>query len=167
MVPDRQTVVRALLVRAAAFLALWLILAGVKTADFPAAITAVAAAVWASIRLMPPGTMHLSPSGIVRLAARFPLEALVAGIDVARRAFAPRLPLRPGLVSCPSRQPPGPSREAFLMFTSLLPGTVPCGASDDQELLVHCVDVTQPIATQMARDEARFMDAVTGAPHDG
>jgi multicomponent Na+:H+ antiporter subunit E len=164
---DRQTIVRAVLGRAVAFLALWLILAGVKIADVPAAMTAVLAAVWSSLYLMPPGALRLSPAGIVRLAARFPLDALVAGIDVAWRAFAPRVALRPGFVTCPSRQPPGPSREAFLMFASLSPGTVLCDASDNQELLVHCVDLSRPIAAQMARDETRFMQAVRSATDDG
>jgi hypothetical protein len=45
MAPDRQTVVRAVLARAVVFLALWLVLAGANIGDFPAAITAVVAAV--------------------------------------------------------------------------------------------------------------------------
>lgn len=155
------------LARAPAFLALWLILAGVKTADLPAGIAAAGAAVWASLHLMPPGTVRLSPIGIMRLAAGFPLQALIAGIDIAGRALAPHMLLRPGLVPCPLRQPPGPVREAFLEFVSLLPGTVPCDATDDQQVLVHCVDITQPIAAQMARDEARFLRAMHEAARDG
>ena len=149
------------------FLAFWLILAGVSAADLPAAVVAVAAAVWASLRLMPPGTLHISLAGIVRLAAGFPLEALVAGIDVARRALAPRLLLQPGFITCPLRQPPSPAREAFLMYASLLPGTIPCDASDDASVLEHAVDVTKPIAEQIAREEARFMQAVRSATRDG
>jgi multicomponent Na+:H+ antiporter subunit E len=167
MAPDRQIVVRAALARAVVFLALWLVLAGANIGDFPAATTAVVAAVWASLRLMPPGALRLSPAGIVSVAAHFPLEALVAGIDVAARALAPRQSLRPGFVSCPSCQPPGPAREAFLMFASLLPGTVPCDESNGQQLLVHSVDVTQPIAAQMARDEVRFVRAVCPATPNG
>ena len=150
----------ALLARAVVFLALWLILAGAKTADLPAAVAAVVTAVWASVRLLPPGVVRLDLAGIARLASRFPLEALVAGCDVAWRALTPRLPLRSGFVVCQSRQRPGPAREAFMMYASLLPGTVLCGASDDRELLVHGVDVTQPIAAQMAGEEARFMRAM-------
>ena len=159
--------VLAVSARAAVFLAFWLILAGVNPADLPAASAAVVAAVWASLRLMPPGTLHVSLAGTVRLAAGFPLGALVAGIDVARRALAPRLSLRPGFVTCPLRQAPGPAREAFLMYASLLPGTIPCDASDDAAVLEHAVDVTQPIAEQIAREEARFMRAVRGAVRDG
>jgi multicomponent Na+:H+ antiporter subunit E len=162
-----RTIALSVAARGLLFLALWLVLAGAKAADLPAAVAAVAAALWASLRLMPPGGMRVSSVGIVRLVARFPLDATVAGIDVASRALAPHLTLRPGFVTCPSRQPPGPSREAFLMFESLLPGTVPCDASNDQELLVHCVDVTQPIGAQMARDESRFMRALRSATRNG
>src|SRR5262249_34563292 len=94
----------AVAVRAALFLALWLILAGVTRADLPAAAASVIAAVWASLRLMPAGALQWSSGGIIRLVSRFPLEALAAGIDVARRAIAPSLPLRPGFVACPLRQ---------------------------------------------------------------
>ncbi len=166
MATSRRIVARTVLARAPVFLALWLILAGVKFADLPAAIVAVIAAVWASLRLMPPGVVRLSPAGIISVAAHFPLEALVAGVDVAWRALAPRQSLRPGFVICPSCQPPGPAREAFLMFASLLPGTVPCDESNNQQLLVHSVDVTQPVAAQMARDEVRFVRAVCRATSD-
>ena len=159
--------VLAVSARAAVFLAFWLILAGVNPADLPAASAAVVAAVWASLRLMPPGTLHVSLAGTVRLAAGFPLGALVAGIDVARRALAPRLSLRPGFVTCPLRQAPGPAREAFLMYASLLPGTIACDAVDDGAVLVHGVDITQPIAEQMAREEACFSLAVSGVVHNG
>jgi multicomponent Na+:H+ antiporter subunit E len=116
---------------------------------------------------MPPGVLRLSPVGTAHLASRFPQETLVAGIDVARRALAPRLSLRPGFITYPSPQPPGPAREAFLMLASLLPGTIPCDAIGDQDVLVHGVDVTRPIAAQMAEDEARFMRAIRGAMQDG
>lgn len=157
----------AVTARAVVFLAFWLILAGVQTADVPAAVAAVVAAAWVSLRLMPPGTLHVSPSGIVRLAVRFPLQAVLAGIDVARRALAPRMPLRPGFTTCPLHQPPGPACEAFLMYASLLPGTIPCDVVDGATVLVHGVDVAQPIAEQMAREEACFTQAVHGAVRDG
>ena len=48
--------------RAAGFLVLWLVLAGVEIADLPAAAVAVVAATWASLHLLPPGSSRLSPS---------------------------------------------------------------------------------------------------------
>ena len=47
----------------------------------------------------------------------------------------PRLPLRPGFLRCPLRLAPGPARNAFCAFSSLLPGTLPAGSERDGALL--------------------------------
>jgi multicomponent Na+:H+ antiporter subunit E len=151
---------RAVLVRAVLFLVLWLVLAGLHVGDLPAAVVAVAAATWASLRLLPPGGRGLSPLGIARLALRFPWQSIVAGVDVARRAFDPKLPLRPGFVTYAPRLPAGLARDAFCAVASLMPGTLPVDTSDDGTLLVHCLDVDQPVAAQMAKEEALFRRAL-------
>ena len=110
---------RALL-RATAFLVLWLVLAGADPADLVAGAVAVVAATWASLRLLPPGSARVSPVALAHLALRFACQSVIAGTDVARRAFDPRLPLRPGFVRYPVRFPPGPVRNAFTALTSLL-----------------------------------------------
>jgi multicomponent Na+:H+ antiporter subunit E len=139
--------------RAAAFLALWLVLAGADVADLPAAAVAVVAATWASLRLLPPGSSRLSPSALAKLTLRFAYQSVAAGVDVAWRALDPRLPLRPGFVRYPVRFPPGAARNAFTTLTSLLPGTVPAGA--ERGLIVyHCLDVEQPVTSQLAAEEA-------------
>ncbi len=157
----------AALIRATGFLVLWLVLAGFSPGDLPAAVVAVAGATWTSLRLLPPGGSRLSPLGIARLALRFPRQSLTAGIDVARRAFDPRLPLRPGFVTVSPRLPPGTQRDAFCAFASLLPGTLPVDANDDGTLLIHCLDIGQPVAAQMAADEDVFARALGGWPDNG
>jgi multicomponent Na+:H+ antiporter subunit E len=154
--------VSATAVRAVGFFLFWLMLAGVNPADLPAAALAVAAATWTSLHLLPLGTWRVSPVGLARLLLRFPLQSIIAGMDVARRALDPRLPLRPGFVACPARLPPGTARDAFCTLTSLLPGTLPAGTGPDGRLLIHCLDVGQPVATQLAREEALFADALGG-----
>jgi len=149
--------VPAVLLRGAGFLALWLVLAGLDMDDLPAAVVAVVAATWVSLRLLPPGDRCISLSGLVALAARFPFQSLEAGIDVARRAFAPDLPLNVGTVSYTPRLPAGSARDAFLAYASLMPGTVPVSVDDGPAILVHCLDVRQAVAQQMADDEARFI----------
>jgi multicomponent Na+:H+ antiporter subunit E len=156
----------AVVARAIGFLILWLVLAGFNPGDLPAAVVAVAGATWASLRLLPPGRSRLSPLGIARLALRFPRQSLMAGIDVARRALNPRLPLRPGFVTVSLRLSPGTPRDGFCAFASLLPGTLPIDTNDDGTLLVHCLDVGQPVAVQMAADEALFVQALGGWPHN-
>ncbi|HXA21704.1 MAG TPA: Na+/H+ antiporter subunit E [Acetobacteraceae bacterium] len=153
--------------RATGFLVLWLVLAGFNPGDLPAAAVAVAAATWTSLRLLPPGGSRLSLPGIARLALRFPGQSLTAGIDVARRALDSRLPLRPGFVTVSPQLPPGTQRDAFCAYASLLPGTLPIDTNDDGTLLVHCLDVGQPVAAQMAADEALFARALGGRPDNG
>jgi multicomponent Na+:H+ antiporter subunit E len=80
-------------------------------------------------------------------------------VDVARRALDPRLPLRPGFVAYPVRFAPGPTRNAFTTLTSLLPGTVPTG-DDGGQLVYHCLDVDQPVVSQLAAEEAALSRAL-------
>jgi multicomponent Na+:H+ antiporter subunit E len=145
--------------RAAGFLALWLVLAGADPADLPAAAVAVVAATWISLRLLPPGSARLSPSALARLTLRFAYQSVAAGVDVARRALDPRLPLHPGFVRYPVRFPPGAARNAFTTLTSLLPGTVPAGA-ERGHIVYHCLDVDQPVMAQLAAEEAALARAL-------
>jgi multicomponent Na+:H+ antiporter subunit E len=149
----RGNLTRAAVWRAAWFLAFWLVLAGADLADLFAAAAAVVAATWISLHLLPPSGSRRSPVAMGRLALRFLRQSVVAGVDVARRALDPRLPLRPGFVTYPVRFPPGTPRNTFATFTSLLPGTVPAG-EDDGQLVYHCLDVGEPVVAQLAAEEA-------------
>jgi multicomponent Na+:H+ antiporter subunit E len=157
---DRSGSGAAAVARAVAFLLLWLVLAGFDPGDLPAIVLAVGAAIWVSLRLLPPGTRRLSLLGIAWMALRFPYQSVVAGIDVAARALAPQVKLRPGFVTVPLRLPEGTARDGFLALSSLMPGTLPLGAEADGRLLVHCLDTDQNVAEQMAKEEALFARAI-------
>ena len=150
------------LARAAGFLILWLVLAGYEPADLPIAVAAALAATWTSLRLLPPHSSRVSPVALVRLTLCFLWQSVVAGGDVARRALDPRLPLRPGLMVYPVRFPPGRWRNTFAALTSLLPGTVPAGDQNGQ-LVYHCLDVDQPVASQLAAEETALAQAIRHA----
>jgi multicomponent Na+:H+ antiporter subunit E len=139
--------------RAAWFLALWIVLIGLDPFDLLAGVAAAAAATWTSLRLLSPGGARRSPAAMARLALRFLWQSIIAGADVARRALDPRLPLRPGFVAYPVRFPPGTTRNVFATLTSLLPGTVPA-ADENGKLVYHCLDVDQPVLSQLAAEEA-------------
>lgn len=155
LMPSGQSpsMVRVSLVRAAAFLLLWIVLCGTSPADLPVGIITAAIATWASLRLLPAGSLHLRGLAAIRLIPRFLHQSVVAGMDVARRAFDPRLPLRPGFVAYEVGLAPGPPRNVFATLTSLLPGTVPTG-DEGGRLIYHCLDIDQPIETQLAAEEA-------------
>jgi multicomponent Na+:H+ antiporter subunit E len=159
-------VARTALARGAGFFGFWLLLATLGTgtgadlaADLVVGLLAAAAATWTSLRLLPPGPGRVRYGALIRLAWRFLWQSVVAGIDVARRAFAPRLSLRPGYLSYPVRIPPGPGRAAFGAITSLVPGTLPVGADPGDTLVYHCIDVSLPAAHGLAIDEALLIQA--------
>jgi multicomponent Na+:H+ antiporter subunit E len=159
-------VLRSALLRGVGFLCVWITLIGGGPADLVAGLAAGAAAAWASLRLIPPGAARVRPAALLGLVPRFLWQSVVAGVDVARRALDPRMPLRPGFVRYTPRFEPGLARNAFATLTSLLPGTVP--AEDDGEaLLYHCLDVEQPVAAQLSAEELRLSRAFPGArAHD-
>ena len=160
MATDSKGLLVAATTRAACFCAFWLMLAGFNPGDLPAAAVAVGGATFVSLHLLPPGPWRVSPLGLARLALRFPGQSVIAGVDVARRAFDPRLPLRPGYVTYAPRLPPGVVRDEFCALASLMPGTLPADTNEDGTLLVHCLDIGQPAAAQLAVEEAVFMRAV-------
>jgi multicomponent Na+:H+ antiporter subunit E len=140
------------------FLLFWVTLAGFDPKDLWVGALAAGIATWTSLRLLPPGRWRFRPVALSQLALRFLYQSVVAGMDVARRALGPRLPLRPGLVSYPVRFAPGAARNAFAALTSLLPGTVPAGEEGGQ-LIYHCLDVDQPVASGLAAEESALMRA--------
>ena len=151
--------------RGAALFALWIVLVrSAHPADLAVGGLTTLVATWTSLRLLPP---DLGRVRLGALAARLPLFAwhsLRAGIDVARRAFDPRLPLAPGLVTYETRCPRGLARSTFATITSLLPGTVPV-ADDDSGLVYHCLDAAQPVVEDLADEERAYAPAlVPGQP---
>ncbi|MGB8629188.1 MAG: Na+/H+ antiporter subunit E [Xanthobacteraceae bacterium] len=149
-------------VRVMFFFIFWLILFGVKSTDLLVGVATAIVATWASRRLLPPGRGILHPIALVRLVLRFPLQSIIAGFDVAWRALDPRLPLQPGFVVYQSRLPSGPMRNAFCTITGLLPGTLPSGSDQDGNLVVHCLDVSQPVIEQLAAEEAVLQQVLGG-----
>jgi len=152
-------------VRGSCYLALWVLLIGFNPVDLLVGLAATAAATRTSLWLLPPGEFRLKLPGLLRYGLRFAWQSLIAGVDVARRAFAPDMRLRTGLVSYTCRYPRGAKRNAFASLTSLLPGTLALRDEPDV-LLYHCLDTTRPVTEQLAEEEAALSRALpfTSAP---
>lgn len=155
----------ALAARAAAFYALWIVLIGTAPGDLAAGVLAAGAAAWTSVVLLPPSPRRRRWGGTFALLPYFLWKSLVAGVDVARRALAPRVRVNPGFLAYPTRLPRGADRNAFATFTSLMPGTVPC-ADEDGRLIYHCLDGGAAVADALAADEAR-LDGTSAGAADG
>jgi multicomponent Na+:H+ antiporter subunit E len=153
--------------RAVGFFVLWTMFTGGTPTDLLAGTVAASMTTWASLRLLPPATGSVRPAPIIRFALRFLRQSAVAGVDVARRALDPRLPLNPGFIIYPVGLPHGPARNMFTSLMSLLPGTVPIGTAENGGVLIHCLDAGQPVAAQLAAEEALFATVVGRSRADG
>lgn len=151
--------------RGAAYFALWMVIAGADTEDLLPGLGAATLAAWASLRLMPPDPVGGSVRWLAALAlfARFVRVSVLAGLDVARRALAPRMRLSPGYVHYRPQLPPSDARSLFLAMTSQMPGTIPSGTEPSGTISYHCLDDSQPVASQLADEEARLLVALGGA----
>ncbi len=157
---DPKGFVHAALARCASFLGFWVVLSGTNPIGLAVGLATAVAATWASLRLLPPVSGRMRFFSLALLGLRFFWKSLVAGVDVARRAFDPRLPLQPGYVTYSCRLPRGPAQSVFCAMTSLMPGSVPTGLDEQGRLLMHCLDTRQPLVDQMAAEEARLIQAL-------
>lgn len=155
------------LVRVSGFFAFWMILAGIQPADLAAGLAVALVAATVSLKLLPPGQGRVRPLLLLGFALRFLCQSVAAGVDVARRALHPRLPLRPGFVVYRPQLREGAPREAFCTITSMLPGTLPTDAEPGGSILVHCLDTAQPVAAQLAFEENLLMRACGAEVRDG
>lgn len=153
--------------RAALLFGVWIVIdQSPKPANLLVGVLATAAATWVSCKLLPPARGRVRLGALLMRLPRFLWQSLVAGLDVARRAFALRLDLQPGFVDHRTQLPRGTSRSAFELIASLMPGSVP---SDDgpRHIEFHCLDTRQPVAEQLAAEERAYAPALQGEPRDG
>jgi multicomponent Na+:H+ antiporter subunit E len=158
---------RVLAVRGLLYFAVWIIVdQSAKPANLVVGLIASAAATWASLKLLPLASGRVRLGALLLLLPRFLWQSVVAGLDVARRAFAPRLDLQPGFVDYRTQLPPGLARNAFELIASLLPGSVP---SDETEGTIefHCLDTRQPVVEQLAAEERAYARALQPGTRDG
>jgi multicomponent Na+:H+ antiporter subunit E len=157
---------RSAVLRGAAFFIFWLVLIqSLKLSDIAIGAGATACATWVSLYLLPPATGCLRFGRLLLLLPHFVWQSVRAGVDVARRAFTPALPLQPGMVRCPLGFGPGLARNTFASITSLLPGTVSCDEVDGV-LVYHCIDTDQPVLEQLWQEERLLARAlVAGSGH--
>jgi multicomponent Na+:H+ antiporter subunit E len=157
----------AVLSRAAGFALLWLLLMpSAKPGDLVIGLCTTVAATLVSIRHFAPTTGHLHFGQLLLLLPHFVWQSVLAGIDVARRAFDPRLPLQPGFVACPLGFPEGMARNVFATIVSLMPGTVPCDEVYGT-LIFHCLDTSQPVVESLWAEEKLFARAITAGRRHG
>lgn len=92
-------------------------------------VVAVIIAVFLSLRMHAP--QHFRLLGFLRFLPLFLWQSLVGGIDIARRALTPTMPLQPSLMQYRTQLPAGLPRVFLANVISLLPGTLSADLHDD------------------------------------
>lgn len=117
-------------------------------------IPAIVAAAAMSAAMLPP--FDWSWPRALRFAAFFVRESWLGGVDVAKRALAPRMRLAPGFVEHEIDVVPDLARVAVINTSSLLPGSLVVD-SRGGDVLVHVLDVEgADVARTMDMAEARI-----------
>lgn len=115
----------------------WLILTEGDWGAWVFGVLAVPAAVALSLWLLPP-EHPLRLLRVIGVLPKFLWESVKGGVDVAWRAFMPRMPIAPGWVVVPVALP-DTAQVVLSAELSLMPGTLVAGTQDNQ-LLVHVLD---------------------------
>jgi multicomponent Na+:H+ antiporter subunit E len=123
------------------FAAVWWALAEGRFHAPLLALGVVLAATVVSLATIPASWRAPAPAALARFGWFMLRNSTAAGIDVARRALHPRLPISPGFVNFMTVLPAGAPR-AFLAATiGLLPGSL-CAELDGDRVEVHLLDAT-------------------------
>lgn len=143
--------------RLAVFAFLWWVISEGDPASWVIGLPVIVLATLLSTNISSPDSARLRLVGIARFFPVFVRQSLAGGVDVARRALSPRLPLHPGTLRYPLRLPPGPARIFFVNTVSLLPGTLSAGLEGNR-LTLQAMDVDAPVT-----DGLTELEGVVGA----
>jgi multicomponent Na+:H+ antiporter subunit E len=133
--------------------ALWWLLSGSEPTSWLIGVPSVGAAWLARRRLGPLSSCKISITGGVRYMLSFIRVSLASGIDVARRAYHPRLPMNPGLMEYQMRLETPGEKHLVAGTVNLLPGTL-CADIHQNRLTVHALDLAAPVTRDIQQLEA-------------
>jgi multicomponent Na+:H+ antiporter subunit E len=135
----------------------WWALTGGDLRYWLLALGIIGSATAASLIVTPPGHRRWHPVAILRFAWFFGVQSVIGGIDVARRAFDPRMPIAPGIRWYRLHTPSEASQVLIADTVSLLPGSVGVEL-EDGGLTVHVLDTAMPVEKTLLRLEERVAD---------
>lgn len=133
---------------------LWLLLTDLRLDALAFGVPAIL--LGAGLAFLLPATpgWRISPRGALAFALWFALQSVRGAVDVAARAMAPRMPLRPGFRNHPLTLPAGAPQLLFLNTITLLPGTLSAEVAGD-EVIVHMLDTRADLAADLGALQAR------------
>lgn len=150
------TLFRAYLTRLLLFALLWWLLSGGAADSWYVGGVIVLLVTLLSVALAPPRAWSLA--GLLRFIPFFIRHSISGGVDVARRALSPAMPLQPELIDYRLSLSLSQSRLFMAGVISLLPGTL-CADLQEERLLVHVLDRDSDYQRELARLE-RYVAAI-------
>jgi len=132
---------------------LWWVLAGGSAASWMVGIPVIVLATAMGAARRGP-RLNLCLPGVLRFCGYFLVASVRGGVDVMCRVLMPGLPIDPDLHRYRLRLPEGSARIFFTAVVSLLPGTLSVELEQD-ELILHVLDIRLPIERELARLETR------------
>ena len=148
-------------------LIIWWVLTLGEPASWVIGIPTVLLATIISLWLSALSSWEWRLNALPRFVSFFAYCSLKGGVDVARRACSPSLPLAPAMLNYSLRMREGTARVFFANTVSLLPGTLSADIRGDT-LMVHVLDSTLPVSEQLQRLEvvvARLFGSPIGSEH--
>jgi len=132
--------------RGVLFLLIWHVLTNGNMQSWWIGVPAVLLAAISSILLVQPASFVWHR--FLRFIPFFQLHSLLGGLDVARRAYDPRMPISPKLIEFPLLLPIGLPRVFLINIINLLPGTL-CVDHDRNLLTIHVLDRRKEFLTEL------------------
>ena len=153
--PNRLRAVRRWLLSVLVLSAIWGVLTGWRADSLIFGIPAVLLGAAIPFLFPKPPHWRLSLRGALVFGLWFAVQSVRGAVDVALRAFAPDMGLRPCFRACPLTLPPGAPRVMFVNTITLLPGTLSAEIMGDT-LIVHMLDARADLDLSLADLEARI-----------
>ncbi len=138
--------IRSATSRFIAMMILWLILVEGDRYNVWFGMAIAAGAALVSLLFIPKITFH--PLALIGFVPFFLHKSIIGGIDVAKRAFDPRMPIDPGFAEFPLSISSERGRVFIANTMSLLPGTVSVEVLE-RSLRLHLLDRTLPVHTTL------------------
>ena len=146
-----------MVIRFIIFLGIWCIFDGIKPIGLVVGLITAGLVAWSSLKLFPASATRFRVLPFLAMALHFMRSSIVAALEVAKYAFRRRLGLHPGFLTYDCGIPAGTKRDLYLSMVSLMPGSLPVDVEENGRVIMHCLDINQPIAEQMADNEARLI----------
>lgn len=144
----------SLLIRTGVLVLTWWILSGGDRTSLMLGLPISFLASVLSVLLAPPHPTGLRLAGVLPYAGYFVFRSIAGGLDVARRALSPSMPIDPALIHYRVSLTGTAPRVVFANTVSLLPGTL-SARIDGESLQVHALDASPSIHADLRSIEVR------------